>query len=348
MDTNKLSGRELRDLAVLLGVGLLLAIAGVAIIQLGGYPAVGGVCLLVGLAAFGAGSALGFIFGLPRVFSDDAQTAKAISAAAAAPAGAEPRTGKRYLKSNANLERISDWLTTMLVGVALTQLLNIGKALAQFQDFLRGFSHACGDQTPCNADALATAGPIVLVMGAVAGFLFMYLYTRLVLTQVFNKVEGDLENVLTATGSDSVRANFSGKGVTGETSAPPLSVEAALQLMFAALYEPPPRGYEKALNTGAVLSNTVATRRADYWFYLAAAFGQKLNELRKRRRRKDIEGLGQDEQSALDNAIDAAQRAVAIDPAYKARLRNIANPDGPDDDLTLVARDHARWEAIIK
>jgi hypothetical protein len=344
MSQKKVSGDELRNLAWLLAAAAVLAIASVFVLQSGGYAAVAAICVLIILAAFATGSALGFIFGLPRVFSDDAQSAKT----AAAPATGQPDPNKRRMKSNANLERVSDWLTTMIVGVALTQLVNIGKGLYAFQQFLKGFSADCTPKTPCSLDALVTAGPILLIASAVAGFLFMYLYTRLLLTPVFNDVEVELDS-LTPDASAKLISLQTPKGVRGaapQSTDPPLSVEAALQLMFAALYEDPPAGYEKAINISGVLSNSTAVQRADYWFYMAAAFGQKLNHLFGKKLPDVLQDLTADQHSALDNAIDAAQRAVRIDPAYKARLISISHAGTLDDDLQLVALD-PRWTGIV-
>lgn len=342
--TKEQSTSELRNLALLLAAAVVATAIAIIAMQRGGYVAVGAICVLVALAAFAGGSGVGFIFGLPRVFSDDAQGAKA----AAAPAeGGQP---KRLMKSNANLERISDWLTTMIVGVALTQLHNLGDALYAFQTFLRAYSATCPAQNACDAGVLTTAGPIILILGAVGGFLFMYLYTRLVLTPVFNRIEGSLENLSAAATANVLSSGLPRDARAAPMAVPPdrpLSVEAALQLMFSALYQAPPEGFQRALQIAAVLSNSSAVKRADYWFYQAAAFGQQLNFLRARKKAETLDDLGPDEQSALDNAIDCAQRAVRIDPAYKARLVSIADRNGHDDDLWLVAKDD-RWPGIVR
>ncbi|WP_431322445.1 hypothetical protein [Rhizobium sp. YTU87027] len=48
-----------------------------------------------------------------------------------------PAAGKeRLLGSNTNLERISEWLTTMLVGVGLTEVDSLGDRFRDFSDFL--------------------------------------------------------------------------------------------------------------------------------------------------------------------------------------------------------------------
>jgi len=86
--------------------------------------------------------------------------------------------------------------------------------------------------------------------------------------------------------------------------------------------------YQDVIDLGGKLANTPATRRAEYWLYLAAAFGQKYHAL------KGTAGAPQTElDAARANALDGARRAVRADPSMKARLCFISDPDGDDDDL---------------
>lgn len=58
---------------------------------------------------------MGFVFGIPRINTTDAVVI-----------GRPPR----LVRPNSNLEQISDWLTKILVGVSLTQLLILERRLA--------------------------------------------------------------------------------------------------------------------------------------------------------------------------------------------------------------------------
>ncbi len=111
--------RILNNLVLLLGGLGLVSILALLASQGHGYPAAIGVCVLVTLAAFMGGGGLGFLFALPRVLSDSAPAPVPAPAAARA-ASPRPRPARRpaarLLQSNTNLERISDWLTTMLRG----------------------------------------------------------------------------------------------------------------------------------------------------------------------------------------------------------------------------------------
>src|SRR3569623_1309485 len=77
-----------------------------------------GVGGLIFLAAATVGALLGFIFAVPRVVARDPGQAS----------GADDDKAK-VLSTNTNLERISDWLTTMLVGGGLSQLTNLKSLL---------------------------------------------------------------------------------------------------------------------------------------------------------------------------------------------------------------------------
>jgi hypothetical protein len=106
------------------------------------------------------GGALGFLFGIPRALhggdavSSDGQHAEV------------PQYG-----GNANLEQISDWLTKILVGAGLTQLLRVPDAARAVVDWL---APQLGDVPGSPMLALG-----LTAYGLVAGFLLGYLWTRL-------------------------------------------------------------------------------------------------------------------------------------------------------------------------
>jgi hypothetical protein len=324
--------------------------------RVGVFAAVG-IGGLIFLSAAAVGAAFGFIFAVPRVLASQ-------------DASADPQAQKnsdetkpaltlkaRLLGSNTNLERISDWLTTMLVGVGLTQLNEIDSALFKFRIFLaetaRVFPAANCTAPPCpppTAGSLPAVGPMLLVVGVVMGFLFLYLYTRLILVTLFHEVEAELgagmigrkplndreANAAVAQATDAQAAeNPALKSLV--TKSQPL-VDDALSLMFNLLYRP--NGYQAVIDLGGQLANTPATRKAEYWFYMAAAFGQKYKAL------KANGAPAADVGSARANALDCARRAVALDASFKSRLWSISNPAGPDDDLSEL-RDDPAFHAIV-
>ena len=347
---------------------LVLGIAALIASQYKGLTGAVGVGSFIFLASAAVGAILGFLFAVPRVLSRD-DTAAGVAATTANPAtpGEQPKPAEeaspaqkerrlraRLLGSNTNLERISDWLTTMLVGVGLSQLGNIDDALTNFSSFLSEQAKvfesstqaaALAGQKPLppviveSAGALPVIGPMLLVFGLVMGFLILYIYTRLVLVMAFNEIEGIL------VGDDPGRTPIVDPAARGAVAAaaqeltrgsenPAIkaiavggapSVGESLNVMMGLLYRP--GGYQEVIDLGGKLSPTPATRRAEYWFYLAAAFGQKHHALLA------AKAPDKDILSARDNALDCARRAVELDPAFRARLWQISDPASVDNDL---------------
>ena len=114
------------------------------------------------------------------------------------------------------------------------------------------------------------------------------------------------------------------------------TVDDQISKMFLALYRQP-SGYQDALTIADSLSNDrAATGRADYWFYRAAAFGQKYSALLRQSPRPQAE-LDATKQSVLD----AARQAIGLDVGYRVRLNGLAHPavGSQDNDLVGFADD---------
>jgi hypothetical protein len=348
-----------KDEKALWRLGVLLAIAaGIAFVSLvaasgQGATAAVGIGVLIFLAAFAGGSFFGFLFGVPRVLANDAD--RKTPDKPQPPAGGQPPPEHaapaeqqaavarvRLLSSNTNLERISDWLTTLLVGAGLVELHNANDALVQFRLFLessaRVFPVAGGAPT---AGSLPAVGPVVLILGIGAGFLFMYLNTRLVLVRLFHAIEVDLsreelppseQRAVQAIARD---AEAAGSAVAKKAaSGGPVTVEDALGLMFDLLYKGDP---DRVLELAARLSNTDAVNRPDYWFYQAAALGQKLHGLER-----DTPEWA----STREKALDAARRAIVLSPSYRERLWRISDPQSTDNDLAPL-RDDDEFRRLV-
>lgn len=171
-------------------VGTIVTGMGIGLAGLGLYAACtarlpqAGVIASFGLLTAGAslavGGLLGFLFGIPRSLQHDAPAGPAPAPETGAPTGTD-RTGAGY-RVNTNLEQISDWLTKILVGVGLTQLVTLPAFLKGIGEYLRsGFGGGTG------SDAVALT---VVLYFATCGFLLGYLWTRLFLTGQF--AESDL------------------------------------------------------------------------------------------------------------------------------------------------------------
>ena len=97
---------------------------------------------------------------------------------------------------NTSLEQISDWLTKIIVGVGLTQLVNVPSALASLGAVvgpaLGGFAGS------------SIFGVLEFLYSTIVGFFAAYLWTRLRLTSLL--VESDEEAKRAATHEDELRA----------------------------------------------------------------------------------------------------------------------------------------------
>jgi len=322
---------------------ILLTVATIAVIatQLPGRVAVVGISVIIVTAAGVVGALLGFLFAIPRVLTKGDTNPEGKPAKDTTSSGVELR--QRLLGSNTNLERVSDWLTTMLVGVGLSQLTSINPALTQFSLFLARATF-CGPDT-CNGTLLPTLGPFLLLLGAIVGFLLCYIYTRIGLSELFHDLEHDLVYPETLEPEQAAAVTQAVASLEGGSENPAYmnlirgsqpSIEDSLNIMGILLYRP--NGYQGVIDLGGKLSVTAAIKRPEYWFYLAAAFGQKYHQAKK----DGVDGLD----GIRDNAMDCARRAVAIDPLYKSRLWDIAQPNNIDDDLADFREDND-FHAIV-
>lgn len=96
-----------------------------------------GLSMAILVASGLTGGLIGFIFSVPYV---NKVTRVVHSDAAPAAVDGQPKDvveqREPLLKSNSNLEKISEWLTTMLVGVGLSQINYVFQGLSEFGRFL--------------------------------------------------------------------------------------------------------------------------------------------------------------------------------------------------------------------
>lgn len=117
------------------------------------------------------GGFVGFLFGIPRRTKPVAGE----NGADAKPEQGSNGTGK--YQANTNLEEISDWLTKIIVGVSLTQIEQIRKFVG---DLSTKLAPAVGSEQ---------VALLAIVFFATCGFIFGYLWTRLVLAGAFSRAE---------------------------------------------------------------------------------------------------------------------------------------------------------------
>ncbi|MHA6347666.1 hypothetical protein [Roseivivax sp. CAU 1761] len=319
---------------IALSTAAVFSLAVILALQKGAMGAIG-VSFISFATGVSAGVFLGFLFSVPRILSSP-EVASENAAHAIRSTGKD--VGANLLQTNSNLEKISDWLTTMIVGVALINASEIFGFFAKYSAYLQMFSgHAGG-----GASFLPVVGTLLLVVGFTAGFLAMYLITRLKLASVMADEERKLRNGLPQDTENRVLniAKDLGDQVpeakTITTTGRIYSAEA-VALMNRLLYKED--GYKRAIEISDSLLGTLATEDPNFWFLRAAAFGQKVSELKRN-------GDTKEKDQARQEALQAARRAVMLNARFKSELKRISNPRGPDDDLADLAHDDEFIEIV--
>ena len=135
--------------------------------------------LVISLAAFFIGGLIGFLFGIPKFNTKY-----------------NPTEEREYL-ANTSLEQISEWLTKIIIGVGLTQLIVIPRNLQVLSEqIVQGIvcKHTCPPE-----DTTFILSLILLYF--ILGFFFAFFYARLELNDKFvkasalSKVQDDLITV---------------------------------------------------------------------------------------------------------------------------------------------------------
>jgi hypothetical protein len=142
------------------------------------FTAFFGADLLVAAAAASAGALFGFVFGIPRTL-DPASRAAVATATSQGGSAAAPNA---LMAANTNLERISDWLTTLLIGATLVQIKDIAAWVGGLGKGLLQGGVAAND----------TIIPVIVIYFFTLAFLGVYLITRLYLTSAFLQTLGML------------------------------------------------------------------------------------------------------------------------------------------------------------
>lgn len=308
------------------------------------------ILFLILLAAGAVGGVLGFIFAVPRVMSQP----EAVVAPSADDTTESRKRKARLLSTNTNLERISDWLATMLVGVGLSQIGQVNTYLGYFSVFLEQnlpYSTASFYRETGVAAFVPTAGLLLLIVGVSGGFVGLYLFTRLMLVPKLNEVEQNLTTPEDAELKGAVSSEVTQLAQQISTDSPTTkltvsrrpTVGESLNVMYAALYEND--GYKKVIDLSALLRATPAAETADFWYYLACAFGQKQLDLLEK---KMTGGLTPDAERELDielastrdNILDCVKRTLAIDEEYNDTLWYVSDPNGAETDLSGMRKDN--------
>lgn len=337
--------------------------------------------LLGASAAALVGGFFGFLFALPRDLSRLAPAEHAAPAAAFAsdPArkengGANGRTGEteeqgqdraRASWANNNLVKVSDWLTTMVVGVGLVEFNNIVIWLGKMGAKVGGATGIDG------TSAQESFGTAVLLAGFAIGFLVGYIHTRTEVTTTLastsSVVERELSSQILSVQRElkeavievdarmenkvaTVRDQFEQRErreidelikkrdeITGELRNEADALRSTLARsaeVLRHLYEPAPGGFEAALRIlDTLLANPVFSADGRLWAYRACALGQK-------HRHDTTNGANaQALQETVDAAFLSVEHALVSDQQLRSWLRSLWSEEDAafrsgEDDLT--------------
>jgi hypothetical protein len=151
-----------------------------------------GVVVLVLFGAAGAvGAAAGFLFGLPRSRVADLTGSQPDVTSSGAKAD-KPAEGTlstspvaTYYLTNSNLIKVSDWLTTIIIGLGLVNLRQIGPAVRRLGSALK--------QPLGGAVYSGTIGVCVIIVGGLSAFLLAYLWTSIRVRELLEESERQSE-----------------------------------------------------------------------------------------------------------------------------------------------------------
>jgi len=173
-----------RKVAVsLLGVAALVSLLLVwSTDKQGGGKDIGvGLTLFVLFAAAGAvGGILGFLFGLPRGRLSD-ELATPSTEATPAPGGGPTSLASAHYLASTNLNKVSHWLTTIVIGLGL---VNLGNALPALRSLAAALEAPLGGAPYSGALGIAT-----MIAAFIGGFLVLYLFTTIRVRQLLEETE---------------------------------------------------------------------------------------------------------------------------------------------------------------
>lgn len=169
------SGTATQNGVLLVSGVLLLAVAGLSItLSVTSRQATAGLAtFVVFLAAAAVGALAGFIFGLPRSrFADKNEAGDGPNSTA---------PGASAYLANSNLIKVSDWLTTIVVGLTL---VNLGAILPAMQQFATALSEPLGGAAYSGAVGLSVA-----ILGCVSAAMMSYMWTTMRGRELWEDIE---------------------------------------------------------------------------------------------------------------------------------------------------------------
>jgi len=224
-----------------------------------------------------------------------------------------------------NLEQVSDWLTKIILGAGLTQLVRLPYQLGRLGEYFKPEFE--------NSSVL----PVLIVLSSfIFGFFAGYVLTQLFLATAL-KAAADARNkivlALTTEGAGTATLVAGVKAIRSDT---PKEIKRALyeRLIYNSLYDDPPGGFSKAIEYAEqYIREEPENASARIWAYLAAALGQKYKWETIKGNRQEILA------ETRNRALEACRRAIQLEPQLKSLLRMLWDPNDPtkfqseEDDL---------------
>jgi hypothetical protein len=315
-------GRATRKICI--GVGAFVAggLVAILLVAVGIAPAAGtlsktgmfGFAVLVGATGGVIGGVLGFLFGIPRTVeaAQAVETARAVESALtremADAAGTPPLTrNAAQLAANTNLERISDWLTTLLIGATLVQLTE-----------LPGWFRRIGEYAQTKPQEAIYPFALAYFFGL--GFLGVYLITRLYLTSALFETLDFLTGKPEKATAEKPETAVGEKVEPATAEKPPSTLEEAKDMLTRSL-----AGSDEEVASKLKLYAEGATLDAD------SRQDPALNALYARL----LVRCWKHESLPDDARLKGALRAAAKDEAVRAELLQIKDTDLRTGDVDL-------------
>ena len=300
--------------------------------------------------AFGAvGGLIGFLFGIPRTGrgastqQGSSQQADRRQSPDATPTAASEQN------PNTNLEEVSDWLTKIILGAGLTQLVKVPEKIKGIGEYL---------QSDFGGSRLLPEA--IAIHSLVLGFFIGYLITRLFLAGAFAIADSEsalakISRALRDADAQTDKEDYRGATTTLETAiaaigpnTPPETILLYYEkLTYTALYEPEPTGFEKAIDYFSRYVRVVGKPpSARLYVNVACAYGQQYLWESKNENRPEVL------HEIRGKALDAVRDAIQLDPGTKAILQLVWNPEASkmrdeENDLEVFYGD-AEFKVLLK
>jgi hypothetical protein len=318
--------------------------------------------LIWALGTLALGTLTGFLFCLPRIRQGelaDRDTDKSTPTDANDPTKPKPSAARNTdgygLDINTNLEQISDWLSKIIVGLGLVELRQIPGHLVELSDYI---AKDMGDPS-----ARAFACGLVLFF-SVCGFLYGYLYMRLILSHRFREADQKSKGLdrqkLEATAGEALDmfeiVNAEMAGMQAERADATLhEVEDAIRLLEAArklqpgrrktnmllgvLYAMKKKDYtrgiqicEETINAMRRSNSLTAKDEADFLYNIACFRMTEANALPQ----------GDPRKAELETqSLQELERAIRISPALKQLAAE------PEQKEWNAVRDRAEFQRMV-